>query len=129
MKSLNILIALIFFGMFSSSSYAGWKTMDETVNGDILYVDFERIQKNDGYVYFWYLSDYLKPDKYGQFSDKMYIQGDCKLFRYKVLSDSFYKKPMGRGDILSGSNVPDKEWRYPSLNSMNEVILKTVCSR
>ena len=126
MKSLNILIALIFFGMFSSSSYAGWKTMDETVNGDILYVDFERIRKHDGYVYFWHLIDYLNPIA-SDLSAKVYNQGDCNLFRFKSLSYIFYDEPMGggTGDTV---NEPNKEWRNPRPNSVDEEVLQTVCA-
>ena len=129
MKSITIFIALTFSAMFSSSSYADWKAMDETVNGDILYVDFERIRKHGGFIYYWRLSDYLKPTKYGDLSSKVYHQGDCKLFRFKYLSDSYYKGQMGTGDITGGSNKPDKEWRYPSPNSTSETVLTQVCNQ
>ena len=92
------------------------------------YVDFERIRKHDGYVYYWELIDWFKPTKGGDLSSIGYIQGDCKLFRYKYLSDSYYIQPMGRGTGEVDNN-PDKEWRYPSPNSTDEVILKSVCSR
>lgn len=70
--------------------------MSKNVDGNTFYVDFERIKKHGGYVYFWILSDYLKPDKYGDLSFKRYNQGDCKLFRVKPLSYVFHKQPMGR---------------------------------
>jgi hypothetical protein len=130
MKNLLLIFILLFSTVFFiSPSNAEWTKVSENYLGDTYYVDFERIRKVDGFVYWWDLRDFLKPMINATMSGKLYNQGDCKLNRYKVLSDSFYKKPMGRGEILSGSNVPDKEWRYPSLNSMNEVILKTVCSR
>ena len=103
--------------------------MGTNVHGTTFYVDFERIRKHGGYVYWWELSDYLKPKKYGTLSGKKYHQGDCKLFRYKYLSDSYHKQPMGKGDKTGGSNKPDKDWSYPSPKSMSEVILKKVCSR
>ena len=67
------------------------------MSGDIFYVDFERIRKHGGYVYWWDLSDLLKPTETGMSSAKVYRQGDCKLFRYKSLSFSSYKEPMGGG--------------------------------
>jgi hypothetical protein len=129
MKTLLLITTLIFSTlMFSSPSYAKWEKVTEGVNGVTFYVDFGRIRKHDGYVYFWRLSDYLKPNKYGDLSDKSYNQGDCKLFRYKELSASFHKEPMGEGSP-SSSNKPQKEWKYPPPNWVTENILKKVCSR
>ena len=128
MKSLTIFLALTFSVMFSSSSYAEWTKAVEAVNGNVVYVDYERIRKHDGYVYFWELGDYLKPDKFGDLSSKGYHQGDCKLFRYKTLSWSFHKEPMS-GGTGGADNNPDKEWSYPSPNSVAEGILKQVCNR
>ena len=98
------------------------------INGDTHYVDFERIRKHGGYVYFWSLNDHLKPTKYGDFSAKMYQQGDCKLFRFKDLSISSHKEPMGVG-TEKPYNPKNPEWEYPAPNSMIEIILKAVCSR
>jgi hypothetical protein len=90
--------------MFSSTSFAEWKKVGTNVHGITFYLDFERIRKHDGYVYYWYLTDFLKPE--GYWSHTHYIQGDCKLFRYKILSAVFHKHPMGRdtGDIESFEN-------------------------
>ena len=91
-------------------------------------MDYERTRKHDGYVYYWYLSDYLKPNKSGHLSGKIYNQVDCKLFRYKGLSGSFHKEPMGRdtGNSISAENP---EWEYPIPYSIGETVLKQACSR
>ena len=127
MKKL-ILILLFSTVMFSSSSYAGWTKVGEDVNGKTFYVDYERIRIHDGYVYWWDLQDYLKPTSQGHLSAKTYNQGDCKLFRLKKLRLSIHKEPMG-GDTGGTLNEPDKEWTYPSPNSVNETVLKQVCNR
>ena len=101
--------------------------MDTNSVGDTFYVDFERIRKNDGSVYFWVLSDYLKPTKYGDLSSKVYYEGDCKLFRMMRLSSSYHKQPMGGG--TGDVNTLKQDWSYPSPNSVIETILKKVCSR
>ena len=100
--------------------------MIEDVDGNTHYVDFERIKKHDGYVYYWELGDLLKPNEYGILSGKAYKQGDCKKFRYKYLSFSFHKEPMG-GGTGETLNTPDKEWTYPPPDSVSETILKSVC--
>ena len=129
MKTLLTIFTLVFTVMFSSTSFAGWTKVSESVDGNTFYVDFERIRKHGGYVYFWRLSDYLKP-KFGNLSAKTYNQGDCKLFRWKYLTFSFHKEPMGGG--TGNVREPIKKlqgWKYPPPNSMIETILKSVCSR
>ena len=126
-KSLTILLALTFSVMFSSPSFTDWKKAGESVDGDTFYVDFERIRKHGGYVYYWQLEDLLKPDKHADSSVKVYKQGDCKLFRYKGLSWSFHKEPMGGGTGLT-DNTPDKEWRHLSPKSIDGTTLKSVCA-
>ena len=115
--------------MFSSTGFAGWTKIGSSGGGAITYyVDFERIRKVDGFVYVWMLTDLLKSTEYGDLSARTYIQGDCKLFRFKILSQIWHEQPMGRN---TGKTTTPKnpEWRFPSPNSVNETILKSVCSR
>jgi len=126
MKKLLTISTLIFTVLFSSTSFAEWKKVVKNVSGNTHYVDFERIRKHGGYVYWWTLSDFLKPTEQGYLSGKVYQQGDCKLFRIKVLSFSSHKEPMGGG---TGETVTLKnpQWMYPPPNSSGETILKSVC--
>jgi len=60
MKKITLLLTTLVFSltmMFASTSYAEWTEVSEGVDGDTYYVDFERIRKHGGYVYFWYLID------------------------------------------------------------------------
>ena len=127
MKRRTLLTVLV-LTVLSTPVFADWKKVDVNVNGTTFYVDFDRIRKHGGYVYYWVLGDYLKPSKKGDLSGKVYYQGDCKLFRYKYLSDSYYTQPMGRGTPSASSNKPDKDWNYPPPNSVSESVLKTVCA-
>jgi len=126
MKTLLTLFTLVFTVMFSSPSYSKWKKVAKNVDGKTFYVDVARIRKHDGYVYYWMLSDYSKPYQ-GYLSYLMYKQGDCKLFRHKSLSVSFYKEPMGGGKSEK-HGIPEG-WFYPPPNTVTETILKSVCSR
>ena len=115
--------------MFSTPSYAEWTGVSENVDGNTFYVDFDRIRKHDGYVYFWKLTDYLKPIE-GVLSNKMYNQSDCKLFRHKLLSASFHNEPMGEGTGETGELTgKHKDWQYPSPDSSIETVLKQVCNQ
>ena len=121
---LNIIIILV---MSVSASYAEWTKVTKNIKGDTLYVDFEKMRKHDGYLYWWYLVDYHKPIKHGIWSLKAYIQSDCLEFRYKIFANFPYKKPMGEGVASSSNKKPDKEWRYPPINSSTKKILNTIC--
>jgi hypothetical protein len=127
-RKITLGITLLFSTlMFASPAYADWERVSKNVDGDTFYVDFDRIRTNGGYVYYWDLSDLLKPDKDGILSGKTYFQGDCKVLRYKRLSYIFHKQPMGEG---SGETMspPNPEWHYPAPNSSGEYILKQVCA-
>jgi len=130
MKKLLLTFTLLFSTlMFSTPSYGEWTKVSENMSGDTYYVDFERIRKHNGYVYFWQLSDYSKPTEFRELSSKTYKQVDCKLFRFKFLSGSFHKEPMGNGPgkvlIAKGKSG---DWNYPPPNSSSEGMLKAVCN-
>ena len=103
-----------------------WKKLAENTNGDIIYIDFERIKQEGGYVYWWHLIDLVEPLE-GSMSVKAYRQGDCDEFRYKSSNVSFYSEPMGEGDMLEKFFEPDEDWTYPSPESSGELELKNVC--
>ena len=128
MKKLLLILTLLFSVMFSSTPYADWTEVSKNIGGDVFFIDYERIKKHDGYVYFWYLTNYLQPSSSGIWSVKIYRQADCKLFRSKSLSWSFHQEPMGRGTGIL-DNTPDKEWGYPTPDSSFEALLESVCSR
>ena len=129
LKTLALTIVLLLGCV--SVSHAEWTKLVTNERGTIFYLDFERIRKHDGYVYYWDLTDYLKPTESNNLSTKIYNQGDCKLFRRRGLSYFHYKQPMGRGssDSEYDYSPKDPEWRYPIPDSIDEFILKTVCSR
>ena len=106
MNKIFLIFILLFSTLvYSSQSYAAWtKIVKGAQDGATYYVDFDRIRKHSGYIYFWVLKDYLKPDKYGDFSVKAYTQADCKLFKNKTLKLTFYTQPMGKGTVSDSGN-------------------------
>ena len=131
MKRYSLLVLLVFIVTFSSNSFAEWTKLAEGAadanRGDVFYVDFDRIRNVDGYTYFWRLTDYLKPTETGTLSFRTYWQGDCKLFRKKLLTAIPHKEPMGRGSgkVINPKNL---DWVNPTPNSVDELILQSVCS-
>ena len=119
---------LFSIAFYSSSSYADWTKVSSSGGGKKnYYVDFESMKKHGGYITYWVLRDYVQPDKFRNLSGKTYYQGDCKLFRYKSLSGSFHKEPMGGGNSVNYS-PKNPNWKYPPSNSVIEQILKSYCS-
>ena len=126
-KLLNMFILLLTF-TFPSSSFAEWTRVSENDLGTFFYVDFTRIKKNNGYIYFWVLLDYSEPNITNALSNLIYNEGDCSIFRHKNLYILSYKEQMGQGDSHL-SYRPDTEWKYPPPTSSNEIILNEVCSK
>jgi len=114
--------------MFSSTSHADWKKVSENLAGNTHYVDFERVRKNDGYVYYWSLYNYSRPAVNGDRSVKLYAQGDCENFRFRWLKLSVHKVQMGLSAGNKQEPLPEnKGWGYPSPDIVNGLILKAVC--
>ena len=115
--------------IFSSTGYAEWTKVGGFEGGNTYYVDFERVRKHDGYVYFWFLSDYVKPTtEMKLMSSKMYFQGDCGVFRYKILQYVYHQESMGRdeGEMLEAVK---KEWDYIQPDTFYEDVLNLVCKQ
>jgi len=113
------------------NAHAEWIKVSESSSGDTYYVDFERIRKNSGHVYFWTLLDYIEPIE-GVFSDITYNKGDCNEFKYKWLQVNYHMGSMGVGEIHPASGEPTvdaQKWRYPAPKSIFERVLNSVCSQ
>ena len=120
------ILPFLFAIIFSSTTFAEWARVGENTAGNIFYVDFQKVQKVDGYIYFLLLNNYGTQSEWGYMSSISYVQGDCRLFRYKNLSWSVYKQPMGSGDNPVPIKPPD-EWISPSPKESEENILEIVC--
>ena len=126
-KKLILLATLLASLTLSSAAHAEWTLVGGNSAG-INYVDFERIRKQDGKIYFWVLSDFLKPNKHGVFSAKVYNEAECSHFRYRRLSIAAYDSRMGKGTVIGSSRKPAKDWRYPIPDSVADLELQAVCN-
>lgn len=128
MKKLLILTTFLSSLLITSLAHAEWTQVAKSVNGSTYYVDFSRIRNRDGRVYFWMLSDLSKPRENGTMSSKIYVEVECGSFRSRWLNDTYYKGSMASGEVLHSNNTPEKNWIYPSPNSVDEGVLKAVCN-
>jgi len=132
MKNLLLLSTLTLSLMFSAGSFAEWTRVGSTGGGATTwYLDLDRIRKHSGYVYYWTLQDYLKPDEYGDYSDMFHTEGDCKRLRKRSLSLTSYKQPMGGGKGEGNSSIAEgnQKWNYAQPDSIAETILNRVCAQ
>ena len=89
----------IFFALFLSLiiiqplGHAEWSELGST-DEITYYLDYERIRKKDGLVYYWLLVSYFKRSPNGDLSAIVHEKGDCDLFRYKIISDTYYEGSM-----------------------------------
>ncbi len=114
--------------MFSSTAFAEWTYLGTDFGGNDFLIDYDRIKKNNGFEYYWTLTNFLEPDNTGNLSAQMYSKGDCKLLKVQTLSYVFYKQEMGKGDgeTISPTKI---EWVYPVPNSPSESFLNEVCKQ
>jgi hypothetical protein len=127
MKKLLTLTVILYSLMFSSVSFGEWTAVARSPSGLVFYVDFDRIRKNNGYVYFWRLGDYPEPIGGKHNSVKSYHKVDCELFRHQYLVQNFYNQSMGKGDLSETYDIENPSWAYPPPNSATEVLLEEIC--
>ena len=126
MLEMKKLLLLLFSLMLSFNSYGEWTKITKSADkGDTWYVDINSIKERDGYVYWWDMVDYLKPNKYGDMSDKSYGYVNCSSMGHQYLQMTFYKHSMGSGE--SETITPPSGWHYASPDSVSEVLLDFVC--
>ena len=125
MKNLLTIFTLLFTVMIPSTSFAEWTRVGDTGIGDTFYVDFEKIKKNDGYVYYWQMNDYLKPDTFNIISSKTLKEVDCNLpVKSRKIYATYHTQPMGNGEPNTVSPTK-RDWRYPPPQLNDRIYTKT----
>jgi len=128
MKKLGIIAAAVASTVaFASPVFAEWTAVSESVSGNTWYIDIDTVKENNGYVYYWGLSDLIKPTSRDHLSFKSLREADCDIPRkYRSLSYVFYNQPMagGNGDAQKASS---DEWKYPSPNTVGDTLTNAAC--
>ena len=93
------------------------------------YIDFDRIRKHEGKIYYWRLENPWEfAWKYNPYSQTYYFEAECGPFRERILSISRYKSFMAKGTPEIIDNKPDTDWYYPTPGSVDDGLLNTVCN-
>ena len=121
MKKL-LLLALL----FPIASFAEWTKVAENRMA-AMYIEFESVKESDGYVYYWQITNFIKPTEGGHLSAKILYEVDCKTPRKtRWLSFASYDREMAKGSDDYILNTPD-EWIYVAPETTHELIVDTVC--
>ena len=103
MKKLLILLLL----SLSFNSYGEYTKVNENVEDDSYYIDFQTLRPvDDDYVVWWEMRDLAK-SRDGYMSSQIYYKGDCVQTRTKLLSIIQYTGSMatGQSEDISGGFV------------------------
>ena len=124
----KILVPLLSL-IVSFNAYGEWTLVAEgEIDDNILtfYMDFDKIKINRN-VYYWELVDKLKPDQFGDLSNKALIEVDCNVpQRTRLLSVLYYTQPMAEGSISTQNNKPS-DWKYTIPESTGEKKANIAC--
>ena len=126
-QGINTKKLIILFFSFIPISFSDWKLSATNIDGTKYYLDLENIKYNNGYLYIWTLSDYIKPSPNGILSYTSLEELDCKIPRkLRQLSGISHKTPMGRDNDSVDNKT--REWRYPKPNTIGTSLMEVACT-
>ena len=101
-----------------------WKLVDES-RIEKTYIDFDRIWKFDGYVYYWVLNNLKEPTETEGSTATLY-KSHCQMRSIKLLQVSYYELRWAQYDSTDFTdNMGDLSYARPG--SEEEKILNMVC--
>ena len=118
---------LAFLLAFSSPSFAEWAYEGEHAFAS-WYLDFDLIEKKQGYVYYWMLINLLSGRcKDGHLSKKVHFKLDCNTMRKKKLTTYWYMEPDGKGPISYSHSTFEKNRLNHPFSSAEEYTRNKIC--
>ena len=126
--SISIIILLFVYLFCLGIKATEWTKVTKGQNGHTFFIDMKKLNENKGYIYFWQLINYYEKDEYGDFSAKIYVKGDCNIFKFKWLKVAYHKMLMGEDQVKP--EKPSKlvsKWQFPKFGSTSYTVLQYVC--
>ena len=112
--------------MWCNVGFAEWTKIGKTVDNDTYYVDFQNINIDGKFIYYWELMDYGKANKEGDLSHKIYFILDCNTYLTKPLQFIFYKGRKGSGELDSQKSLIN-EWTGLPPDSVGFIAAQKLC--
>ncbi len=104
-----------------------WEYLTKTEDGETEFFIARSYKKGVSMPNVWILQNNAKPKKYGMFSTKMLVEGDCQKSKIRFLSILGHAERMGQGEVTFSDHT-DTDWEFPAPYSINSLILKNLCS-
>ena len=127
LKKIYLLLVLTFASFLAHSDWV-LVTGNDTVS---FYVETDSIKKQGNARRAWMIHDLPQRDKFGDLSNRILREFDCKEGRIRMLQFETFEQHMGRGrptGVLSGSDV-DSSWSFISPGTLDDSVLKFVCKK
>jgi len=130
LRNFWILLSLV---IYANNSFAQWQRLSGGPSADYTqYIDMSLVKlTDDGKWRIWELMDYQTPkmSTTGEFarSSKQYWEIDCKDFKHRVLSGSWFTGQMGSGSSLG--TVRESDFIYIQPGSVGSYLATPLCSR
>lgn len=119
--------SLAFLALYTPHLFAEWEAVAATANGLLTnHIDRTTIRKNNGFVYYWVLTDYLEPED-GYFSVKNYFKGICSTKMITLQSSQYFSLPMAKGEPAKVNNYEGDEWSNITPKSLGDYTMAAVC--
>ncbi len=126
MKQL-LFIILIF--LFISNAYAEWEIWGTDGDDIAYYINYDSIEIKDGYVFYWFLMNFLEPNKNGPKSTSMYLKADCNKLEVQPIKALFFHEAMGKNKKNEFYYSSKESWRSYNMNSTPGIMLSSVCDK
>ena len=121
------LIIMLFPLILSFNSHGDWVGFVIDANENVHYVDFDEMEKTDGYVYYWEMVNYSKPTD-RLLSIATYHMADCDLYRYKNITFNGYTQEMAQGEPETMDlTILNEGWIEPVTGSVGDYSLTLAC--
>ena len=121
------IILILFFILFPTLCHSdyNWKLITKSSNGDF-YVDMKSLIIKGDKRFFLRLRNYKKIDKYGERSNIIYFETDCKNSKTRFLKDIYFDGHMGTGKSKTLNEVG--KWIAIKKNTIGEYFNNVICS-
>jgi len=124
---MRFLFFIIFSILIQNPAAADWLKLSETKRGKIFFIEPSEIVVQDDRRIVVELIDNKRPDRDGDRSIRVLREYDCSSTRYKVISATYFKQPMGSGEP-SMSVEGTMGWTQIDPDTPARTVLDYVCA-